>query len=69
MITRLLEPFRELVIDREIAEEAGRIRREAGIQTPDALIAATALVLGLILVTRNRRHFDPVRRLRVRDPL
>ena len=68
-ITRMLEPFRELVIDRQTAERAGRIRRETGTRTPDALIAASALVHRLTLVTRNRRHFDPVRGLRIRDPL
>ena len=32
----------------------------------DALIAATALQHGLSLATRNRRHFEPVRGLRLR---
>src|SRR5215212_3803194 len=42
-VTRLLAPFRELAIDRAVAERAGRVRRETGIRLPDALIAATAL--------------------------
>lgn len=66
VVTRLLAPFRELPVDRQVAERAGRIRREEGLALPDALIAATALEHGLSLVTRNARHFRPVRGLRVR---
>jgi toxin FitB len=65
-VRRLLAPFRELQVDRETAERAGRIRREAGIRMPDALIAATALVHGLGVATRNHRDFDRVRGLRLR---
>jgi len=67
LVQQLLEPFRELPVDRDVAERAGRIRRDTGIATPDALIAATAIQHDLILVTRNRRHFEPVKRLRIRD--
>lgn len=68
LISILLAPFREVLVDRAVAERAGRIRREVGIALPDALIAGTAIEHGLILVTRNRKHFEHVRRLRVRDP-
>lgn len=66
LTTRLLAPFRELEIDRAIAERAGRIVREFGTRLPDALIAATALEHGLGLVTRNRSDFDPIRGIRIR---
>jgi predicted nucleic acid-binding protein len=65
-LTTLLAPFREVVVDRAVAERAGRIKREAGIRMPDALIAATALERNLSLATRNRRHFASVRGLRFR---
>ena len=67
-VRELLAPFEELAINRSVAELGGRIRREAGIGAPDALIAATALENGLTLVSRNRRDFGRVRRLRLRDP-
>jgi hypothetical protein len=65
-ITRLLAPFRELPVDRAVAERAGRIKRESGLRMPDALIAATALEHGVSLATRNHRHFEPVHGLRLR---
>jgi predicted nucleic acid-binding protein len=65
-VSRLLSAFRELPVDRAVAERAGRIRRESGVRLPDALVAATALVHGLGLATRNRRDFDPIRGLRFR---
>jgi predicted nucleic acid-binding protein len=64
----LLAPFRELPVDRSVAETAGRIRRETGVRAPDALIAATALVNQLAVVTRNKRDFERIPRLRVRAP-
>jgi len=66
LTTQLLAPFRELAVDRSIAERAGRLRRELQMRLGDALIAATALELDLNLATRNRRDFEPVRGLRIR---
>ncbi len=63
---QLLAPFKELIVDRPVAEWAGRVVREFGLRLPDALIAATALEHQLGLVTRNRKHFERVRGLRLR---
>lgn len=66
-VSELLAPFREIPIDRPIAEHAGRIRRETAIRLPGALIAATALERRLAVATRNARDFQPVRGLRLRS--
>lgn len=66
LAARLLAPFREVPVDRAIAERAGRIRRESGLRMPDALIAATALERKLGLATRNTKHFESVQGLRIR---
>jgi predicted nucleic acid-binding protein len=67
LATQLLAPFRELPIDRAVAERAGRVVREFGLRLPDAMIAATALENGLQLSTRNVKDFDRVRGLRLRS--
>ncbi|MCW2962167.1 MAG: nucleotide-binding protein [Thermoleophilia bacterium] len=67
-LRRLLAPHAELTVSREIAELAGVLRRSVRIAVPDALIAATALLHDLTLVTRNVRHLERVPRLRLLSP-
>ena len=57
VIRTLLDALVEVDLDRTIAETAGGIRRSRGLAMPDAIVAATALGLGVPLVTRNARHF------------
>jgi predicted nucleic acid-binding protein len=66
LTTQLLAPFREVPVDRAVAERAGRVAREFGLRLPDALIAATALEHRLQLSTRNAKDFEKVRGLRLR---
>lgn len=68
LVAQLLAPFREVTVDRSVAERAGRVVREFELRMPDALIAATALENRLTLMTRNRKDFDKVRGLRIRTP-
>ncbi len=65
VVDRLLDQFEEVSVDREIAEEAGRIRRETSIRLPDALIAASAIMSKRPLLTRNVRHFKKIKRLQL----
>lgn len=64
-IDGFLDPFEELIIDRNVAEQAGRIRRESRIKLPDALVAAAALLTRRQLVTRNARDFRKVKGLKL----
>lgn len=51
---------RVLPIDLATARRWGNLTAELGHSSSDLLIAATALEHGLIVVTRNIRHFEPV---------
>ena len=57
--------FEQLGIDTAVADEAARIRRECNLKLPDALIAASAILLGLPVVTANPRDFERVTKLQV----
>lgn len=68
LVHTLLGPFEEVDVDRDLAESAGRIRRETGVRMADALIAASALVAGRTLVTRHVRDFERVPGLKIQPP-
>ncbi len=64
----LLSGFGLDEIDAETSERAAFLRRERSrLKTPDAIILATALVKGRILVTRNSKDF-PVEMPGIRIP-
>lgn len=53
-------------LDRAIARRAGELRRDTGLDKlslPDAAILASAELTGRTLVTRNSKHFEPMRDL------
>jgi predicted nucleic acid-binding protein len=56
----LLSVFEIAPVNSTVAREAGRLRREYGCSLPDALIAATAILWGAELITRNERHFKMI---------
>lgn len=64
-----LSAFHAFEIDRRIAQQAGRFRRQYfrshGVELPDALIAATSVVHHTELATLNRRHYPMIGRLLV----
>jgi tRNA(fMet)-specific endonuclease VapC len=45
-----------------------RYAKSDGLRTFDSLIAATAMERGLVLASRNRKHFAMIERLRVEVP-
>jgi predicted nucleic acid-binding protein len=57
--------FTQLGVDAATADEAARIRRECNLKLPDALIAATALLHTVPVVTANARDFERVGQLQV----
>ena len=56
--TALMSGFGIDEVDGEIAERAALLRRERPrLRSPDAIVLATALVRGRVLVTRNTKDF------------
>ena len=66
---KLLSRFLSYSVSPAIADLAGelvaRSRTRNSLSVPDAVIAATALLEGLTLVTYNVAHFAPIRGLRL----
>ena len=52
-----------------IKTKTAEIRRALKIKLPDAIIAATAIVYGLVLLTHNVRDFSQIEGLQIIDPL
>ena len=67
-----LESFIQLssivYIDEAVAVKTIEIRRMKRIKLPDAIIAATALVLNCILLSHNSTDFNKIEGLQVLDP-
>ena len=52
----------------EVIEQTIKVRKEYKIKTPDAIIAATALVNEYILISRNIKDFRNIKGLEVLNP-
>ena len=63
----LLAQFEEIPVLPAVVDEAIRLRQLHKIKTPDAIIAATALLQKAEVVTRNVSDFKKVTGLSVRD--
>ncbi len=57
-----------LELDRDIIERTILLRKAQKIKLPDAIIAATALVHNLTLITRNTGDFSKITGLKIIDP-
>ncbi len=52
-VRNFFEEFEVIEINKQIAEEAIKIRSHSSIKLPDALILATAVVNNVVLITRD----------------
>lgn len=57
-----------LYLTEEIVQACIAIRREHTIKLPDAIIAATAVVYDMDLITRNTSDFKNIRALNIVNP-
>jgi predicted nucleic acid-binding protein len=65
----LLELAIIVPISKEVADKAVELRRAKRIKLADAVIASTALVNNLSLVTANMRDFKGIQNLQIINPL
>ena|SRR3990167_1863909 len=65
-ITRLLSTFHKISPDSKICQLAGELRRDLNLTPVDAIIAATAVVNNFILLTRNIKHYQSVKKIKIK---
>jgi len=63
----LLSQFNEVSISGDVIDRAIQLRRQVKIKAPDAIVAATALLQGAELVTRNTADFKQIPGLSIID--
>jgi predicted nucleic acid-binding protein len=66
-LRKMLAEFEAVGVKSPVIEEAIRIRKTHRLKSPDAIVAATALLQGAELVTRNTADFKRVTGLSVLD--
>lgn len=69
LLERLFDSHLVLPVTDEVADRAIALRQLRRISLGDSVIAATALVAGLKLVTHNTSDFDRIDGLELDDPL
>ena len=67
-IQTLLSGFTIVAVDERIAGQAVALKRRHRIKTPDAIIAATAMIENACLVTRDQDLLDKVPEVRSLNP-
>jgi hypothetical protein len=67
-LTHFLNQATVLYVDKKIEQAAVALKQMQKMDTPDAIIAATCLVYGYTLVTRNQRDFASIDYLQIYNP-
>ena len=67
-LLQFLEQWRKISIDNPLACVAGDLSRVYNMEIPDAIIAASALQEGSILITKNLKDFQKIKGLKVIEP-
>ena len=66
-IESLLSLLPTLAVTSRVARLAAKLKRTYPIELPDALIAATACLAHATLLTRNTKHFRPIKELHLQS--
>lgn len=65
---RLLDILVILPVDSLVCRRAGELLRHLNLDIPDAVIAATALIKDYAVVTKNIKHFQKIKDLKIFSP-
>lgn len=68
LLTDFIDDVTIIELEKPIKLKTAEIRKINRIKLPDAIIAATALIHNLTLITRNIKDFDNIRGLKVINP-
>ena len=67
-VFRVLSQFEKIPVDNPPVITAGNIRRAAGINLIDAIIASTAMHADATLFSRNVKDFEKIEGLKIKKP-
>jgi len=67
--SKFIDGSRIIMMDAAIINQAVSIRKKAKLKIPDSIIAATAIVNGLTLISDNDRDFKKVEGLKYLNPM
>jgi predicted nucleic acid-binding protein len=65
----LFATMKNHIFDKEVTDKVIELRQTTNIKLPDAIIAATTLINGLVLWTHNTEDFKNVPKLQLFDPV
>jgi predicted nucleic acid-binding protein len=68
MIVKFIDAANIYYVDNQIVEKTISIRKTKKIKLPDALLAATAIIYGFTLLTRNVDDFVGIDDLKIENP-
>lgn len=68
LLVQFMNDASVLELSNKVVEESINIRKNHKIKLPDAIIAATALVNNLVIISRNVSDFKNIKNLQLIDP-
>lgn len=68
LVLHVLSRFKKIPVDNPLVQIGGDLRRVYGLELPDAIIAASAIMTNSTLVTRNLKDFKMIKELAISSP-
>jgi predicted nucleic acid-binding protein len=65
---KFLAPAKVIYVDEAIEQQTIKVKQNKKIKTPDAIIAATAILYQMTIVSRNVSDFDRIEGIKIYNP-